>query len=200
MNTVIKLLLYLLVTLLLVSWLITVARSCNDQKQATRVETVQIEYEGKDAGELMEELETEADFAEELDQILDEEEEGELDYSQFTEKDKEAREKVEEKEKEKANVATSNRKEDPPPPARKVQSSSSGDYLVIAGSYIVPRNAKKHRDKLTDMGYRAEVVNFDLSEYHTVLAGRYDSYDSALRTASDLKNRGIDAYVKKRTF
>ena len=52
--------------------------------------------------------------------------------------------------------------------------------------------------ELTKDNFDAEVVNFDLSQYHTVLAGRFDSYADAQATVKKLKAKGIDAYSKKR--
>ena len=49
------------------------------------------------------------------------------------------------------------------------------------------------------LGYNAEVVSFELSEYHTVLAGRFDDYDRAQATVNRLSKDGIDSYVKRRT-
>ena len=42
-----------------------------------------------------------------------------------------------------------------------------------------------------------EVVNFDLSEYHTVCAGRFDDINEARRLVKKLKDyHKIDAYVR----
>ena len=77
--------------------------------------------------------------------------------------------------------------------------SSSGKYMVIVGSFIVPANAQNMKKKLERMGYDgAEVVNFDLSEYHTVLAGRYASLSAANQTVRALKSKGMDAYAQRK--
>ncbi len=77
--------------------------------------------------------------------------------------------------------------------------SSYGDYLVIAGSYLLEDNARKMIQKLKGMGYsNAEIVYFDQSQYHSICAGKYDSRNTAKATSSDLKNQGIDSYVHRK--
>lgn len=79
-------------------------------------------------------------------------------------------------------------------------SNSSGQYMIIAGNYLVESNASEMAKKLQNMGYGgAEKVIFDASSYHTVIASRYSDYGKAVRTASDLKAKGIDCYVKKQS-
>lgn len=75
-------------------------------------------------------------------------------------------------------------------------SSSRGDYLVVAGNYLLEDNANKMVRKLKNLGYSgAEKVVFDLSQYHTVLAGRYSSRTEASRQGSSLKSKGVDNYI-----
>jgi hypothetical protein len=83
------------------------------------------------------------------------------------------------------------------------QSTDSGDlggrYLVIAGSYILENNADVMVKKLVKMGYsNAEKVVFDLSQFYSVCAGRYDDYTKAVQVDSDLERRGIECYVHKK--
>jgi len=79
-------------------------------------------------------------------------------------------------------------------------SNSSGQYMIIAGNYLVESNANEMAKKLQNMGYGgAEKVIFDASSYHTVIASRFSDYGKAVRTASDLKAKGIDCYVKKQS-
>ncbi len=89
-----------------------------------------------------------------------------------------------------------------PPPAITTtsrQGSSTGSYQVISGSYLVKGNAENMVVKLKKMGYNnSEIVIFDLSQYHTVIASRSNDYDEALSIASDLKNRGVDSYVRRK--
>ena len=55
--------------------------------------------------------------------------------------------------------------------------------------------------RLTELGYnKSDLVVFDLSQYHSVVAARFDSYDSALKTSNELKRRGVDSYVHAQQF
>lgn len=76
--------------------------------------------------------------------------------------------------------------------------NSGGNYLVIAGSYLIEDNANSMVQKLNNKGFNAEIVHFDYSQYHSICAGRYDSRSTAENTASSLKGMGIDAYVHTR--
>jgi len=86
-------------------------------------------------------------------------------------------------------------------PAASTSHSTAGDYMVIAGNYLVESNARSMIRKLDNMGYpNSEVGVFDRSQYHTVIAYRSDSYSSSLEVANAIKRQGIDCYVKKRQF
>lgn len=97
-----------------------------------------------------------------------------------------------EKEKKAINTST-------PKPSNKTTTqytSNDGNYLVVAGSYLIRDNAEKMVSKLKGFGYNgAEIVTFDESQYHSISAGRYSSYDEAGKVARALKNKGIDCYV-----
>jgi hypothetical protein len=72
--------------------------------------------------------------------------------------------------------------------------------MLIAGNYLVQSNANEMRSKLSNLGFaNAEVAIFDNSQYHTVIASRYSDYGEALESSSNLKAKGIDCYVKKRS-
>lgn len=78
--------------------------------------------------------------------------------------------------------------------------SSSGQYLLIAGNYLVESNGNVMIKKLKNLGYSsADIAIFDNSQYHTVIASRYSSYNEALRAESNLKAKGIDCYVKRKS-
>jgi cell division protein FtsN len=77
-------------------------------------------------------------------------------------------------------------------------SGGSGAYLVVAGSFLIKANAEAMQKKLQNMGYSAEVRNFNYSQYHSVIAGRYDVKSSADRVVANLKSKGISCYVHKR--
>ncbi len=76
--------------------------------------------------------------------------------------------------------------------------SSNRPYLVVAGSYLVHDNAKRMKKRLYNLGYNSEIVNFDLSQYYTVIAGRYSSRSDAQSAVEILKRNRIDSYVHKR--
>lgn len=73
----------------------------------------------------------------------------------------------------------------------------SGNYVVIAGNYLVESNADAMIKRLKKAGFSAEKVVFNLSEFHTVIVGRYKDNASAAKTAANLKAKGFDVYVKK---
>ncbi|MEZ4906313.1 MAG: SPOR domain-containing protein [Saprospiraceae bacterium] len=71
-------------------------------------------------------------------------------------------------------------------------------FLVVAGNFLDESNAQNMKNKISRLGYNPEIVNFEYSQYYTVIAGRYSSNGEAANTASKLKNKGIDSYVHKR--
>jgi cell division protein FtsN len=84
-------------------------------------------------------------------------------------------------------------------PTEAKTSSSSKPFFIVAGNYIDKSNADVMKGKLLKLNFNnAEVVNFDMSQYFSVIAGRYKTQEEASGLASKLKNKGIDCYVKKR--
>ena len=78
-------------------------------------------------------------------------------------------------------------------------SPPSGGYLVVAGNYLLESNADIMVEKLRASGYNnSEKVVFDLSQYYTVIAGRYNSRSVANSISSELNGKGIDNYVLSR--
>ena len=73
-----------------------------------------------------------------------------------------------------------------------------GGHLVIAGNFLELANAQKHLDRLKELGYAdSEIVHFELSEYHTVCAGRFQDPLEARRFAKKIEDtHGIDTYVR----
>lgn len=87
------------------------------------------------------------------------------------------------------------------PAPSKTYSTATGQYMVVAGNFLVEANAGNMVRKLNNLGYNgAESVIFDESQYYTVLASRSDDYNKALSVSSQLKSRGIDNYVKSQKF
>ncbi len=79
------------------------------------------------------------------------------------------------------------------------ESGGSGGYIVVAGNYLVEANANVMLQKLKKAGFTgAETVVFDLSEFHTVIAGRYEKQETAVKTINNLKSKGIDAYLHRK--
>ena len=79
-----------------------------------------------------------------------------------------------------------------------VTASTDGKHLVIVGNFLQVANANQRAEELKKAGFNeVEVVNFDLSEYHTVTAGRFDDVNEARRLVKKLKDyHKIDAYVR----
>ncbi|MBT8228953.1 MAG: SPOR domain-containing protein [Bacteroidia bacterium] len=78
-------------------------------------------------------------------------------------------------------------------------SSGGGSYMIIAGNYLLKSNAEIMTSKLKDLGHKSSYIAvFDQSQYHTVIASRFRSYESAANSANALKRQGVDCYVKKK--
>jgi len=77
-------------------------------------------------------------------------------------------------------------------------SSLEGKHLVIAGNFLQMVNAEQRMAELKKAGFKdVEILNFDLSEYHTVCAGRFTDVNEARRMVKKLKDyHKIDAYVR----
>ncbi len=76
--------------------------------------------------------------------------------------------------------------------------ATAGQHLVIAGNFTQKVNAEQRVAELKKAGYKdAEVINFDLSEYHTVCVGRFSDVNEARKLVKKLKDyQKIDAYVR----
>lgn len=77
-------------------------------------------------------------------------------------------------------------------------SSTNGKHLVIAGNFSQLVNAQQRADELKRAGFKnTEIINFDLSEYHTVCVGRFSDVNEARKLVKKLKDyHKIDAYVR----
>jgi hypothetical protein len=69
---------------------------------------------------------------------------------------------------------------------------------VIAGNFSQLANAQQRADELKRAGFKnTEIINFDLSEYHTVCVGRFSDVNEARKLVKKLKDyHKIDAYVR----
>lgn len=203
MRMVIKFILYALVVILLVSWVSTVIKSCGQEDGAEMSENYMDE---RVAGateddaiieELLESEEEEAAAAENDDNtppITS------IDYSKKPDKDEEAMLQKVAKEKEKVEEQAPKKEAPKTTAPAKKSSSGTGNYFVITGSFGEAANAKKQQQKLRSLGYSgAEVVQFDGSKLHSVIAGRYTTNSEASRIADQLKSKHkVDCFVKKR--
>ena len=79
-------------------------------------------------------------------------------------------------------------------------SQTEGDYLVIAGAFKNKANAQTEVDRLKISGYpKAEIVEFDFSEYYSVCVAKYKTSDDAEVVANSLKSSsGKRAYVHRK--
>ena len=191
MTRVLKILLVGIFLFLIVVWVSTVFETCSSKKdnvqETENVSSVQNDEDDVDLDEDIFSDEKKAGEAEQdtagTAQAVDEEPEDLVDYTG------EAPAKTTKK-------ATAAR----PAATHKSQakSTATGQYLVVAGNFLDKSNAVRMRDRLRKAGYNAEIVNFNLSQYYTVLAGRYQSRSTAEAVVRELKRDGIDSYVHKR--
>ena len=87
------------------------------------------------------------------------------------------------------------------PVSRPTSYNTSGEWMVIAGNYLVESNARVMINKLRNLGYNnSEIGVFERSQYHTVIASRHSSNSAAISAANEIKNRGVECYVKKKTY
>ncbi|MFT4534119.1 MAG: cell division protein FtsN [Saprospiraceae bacterium] len=196
MGRFLKIAVYIAVLFLGYLWIATVAKSCNKTTSANNDDT-----------ELVDDIAIEDEFAddffedetEESDKSLDEMGGGSttevnsdlMDSSpmDYTEVDEIIEENKPTKQIHSAPIKQSTAK----------STSSSDKYLLLAGSYLIEDNASTMVQKLKKMGYNnAEVVVFDMSQYHSVCAGRYSNMSSAKQESSSLKRKGVDNYVHTR--
>lgn len=77
--------------------------------------------------------------------------------------------------------------------------SSTGKFLVVAGSYAVRSNADKAVAQLKKKGFsEAKVVQFDDKKLNVVCAFQSSDYDAANKVVKSLKAKGVDCFIKTR--
>lgn len=197
MNRLLKILLYAVVLFFLFLWISTLFKSCGSESTDTETKVEQIAEESSNSDDFFEEGgSSNTDVAEETTPT---ETGNNVDYSELDEV-------VEKNTTPPSEIISDSapakvQKPKPSAPARSTNTqvnsgNSKGRYMVIAGSYLVKDNANRMKRRLKDLGYnQSDIVVFDLSQYHSVIAARYSSYDKALRTSNELKRRGVDCYV-----
>ena len=197
MSRLLKILLYAVVLFFLFLWVSTLVKSCGSDTASTSA----IASESAEASS--EETYEEDDFFE--DDENDEEETSEEDVYEkdeedveqidYTEIDKVVEDKLSEPVNEERSTTSSNQNNNV------TKGTSSGKYMVIAGSFLIEKNAENMKNRLNNLGYdNASLVVFDLSQYHSVVAARFSTYESALKVSNELKRRGMDCYVHAQQF
>lgn len=199
MSRLLKILLYAIVLFFLFLWLSTIVKSCgSDTSTSTPTETAD------SVDQSSEETYKEDDFFEDEDETdeesytddndyVDDSEEDQIDY---TEIDKVVEDKLNDPDPEENNNRSSNSQN-----TTVTKGTSNGKYMVIAGSFLIEKNAENMRNRLNNLGYdNASLVVFDLSQYHSVVAARFSTYEAALKVSNELKRRGMDCYVHAQQF
>jgi len=193
MERILKILVIGIFAFLLILWIATVFNTCNNKNNDDNVQT-----------EIMEDSLNTTDDIDLTEDIFDDDttaSANEVSVSgdktnadQKNDKDEDFTDYTGETEVEKSNNKPKTEKAIKP----KQKSTYSGKYLVVAGSYLVRGNAEKMKKRLYDLGYNSEIVNFNLSQYYSVLAGRFNSRKEAQNTVTILKRNGIDSYVHRK--
>lgn len=76
------------------------------------------------------------------------------------------------------------------------RSTSSGKYMVVAGSFRQRANADSHAARIRKLGYSStEVRIFDRGSFAVVLVDRFSSLSQAKSLVGDLAKDGIEAIV-----
>ena len=199
MNRVLKIVISAVVLFLLYVWISFVAKSCTNPGK--KKEMSNTEESREDLG-MDEEI---YDEYFESDEVTDDDPGQKSEYSDVSNTEDSSK-KSEEQDYPEVEEEDDFSFEEAPASKKKTSSSSSnsytsasGKYLVIAGSYLIKDNASKMASRLKNLGYSdAGIINFDLSQYHSVTAGRYSSYSAASEAAKGIKSEGIDCYVHTR--
>lgn len=96
-------------------------------------------------------------------------------------------------------VETAPEQEIPANATEETISSSSGAYMVLAGSFRQRANAEAVVRRLKNKGYaEAELSLFNRGAYATVLAGRFETYAEAQTRVAALKKDGVEAYIQQK--
>ncbi len=81
-------------------------------------------------------------------------------------------------------------------PAAYSNTSKTGKYLVVAGTFKQEANAQIQLKKFKGMGYKdAEIGKFNKSTYASLIVNRFASSAEAKQLVNSLKKKGIEAYV-----
>lgn len=189
MNNIVRIILYIVGITLLYLWISTAMEGCSKQKARDLAAAKEVSTEVVNAEEYFEDDEFEG--GQTIDLSEDDSFETDGTTTDYTALD----EAIDKTFEEAAPKST--------PTSRPAQtttstysSNGSGKHMVIAGNFLQEDNAEKMVRKLKNMGYSAEKVVFNYSQYHSVLAIRSNDYSSVSNVSSELKRNGIDNYIK----
>lgn len=203
MSRLLKILLYAVVLFFLFLWVSTLVKSCGSDNTSSSTERIaeatdessEETYEEDDFFEDDEGEEDEASGEDTYEEDAYEEEEDEVEQIDYTEIDKVVEDKLNEPTKDDRSPTSNSGN------TNVTKGTSSGKYMVIAGSFLIEKNAENMRNRLNNLGYdNASLVVFDLSQYHSVVAARFSTYEAALKVSNELKRRGMDCYVHAQQF
>lgn len=198
MGKTIRIIIYVAIMLLIFIWLTKFANGCNTRQHVDPIvldeNGIAQEQQEEDLFEGEEEL-----SSEDSDELFESDEEP-IDYSALDEAIEKSFDKTSDDSEFQSEEVTKEYPQETQTYNYTSSESNTGNYIIIAGSYLVEDNANNMVGKLDRMGYDAEKLVFDYSEYHSVIAGRYEDYSVAIDAANQLKNKGIDCYVHKRKF
>jgi cell division protein FtsN len=194
MGRLLKVLSVAVILFFLYLWATIFIKSCGNDKEPTIFEEVQSDTPSESD---IFDVDT-TSYANDDEYIDNTQEEDPIDYEELDEAIEDTYQEPAAPEKSKPKTTTSTNNTTTTKPVQ-TSSNASGNYFVICGSFLVKENASQMQRKLNKLGYNgAEIVVFDLSQYHSVSAGRYSDYNVALQQISSLKRQGIDAYVHRK--
>lgn len=203
MSRLLKILIYAVVLFFLFLWLSTIVKSCGSDNETNAPSTTT-----SNTDDTTEEIYDEDDFFEDesAEEVTDDPSEMTTeseDKIEYTEIDTVVKEKLNQQESKPAKPMTTTTQTKPTKSnnTRVSKVNSNGKYMVIAGSFLIKDNALDMKNRLSKLGYEnSELVVFDLSQYHSVVASRYSTYEAALKISNELKRSGVDCYVHAQQF
>jgi len=162
MNRLLKILLYAVVLFFLFLWLSTIVKSCGADKDATPPATTTADAEDNTEEAYDEEFFEENDGDEDTDVDPSDMSDGTEENIDYTEIDKVVEDKLNNNTTEPASSstpATSTRPSSNNNSSKVTSGNNRGKYMVMAGSFLIEKNAEGLRKKLVNLGYNnADVV------------------------------------------
>ena len=190
MSRILRTLLILLIIVALATWFFTVFKSCGNKNQTLTNAADKIEESATDLADST--SAAISDAAERLEDQFSDDPEAEGDDSETTADDANGTLTDE-------NDPSSNTSSTTEDASDDFAGNGDWNYLVVTGSFMRQANAKLEANNIRKKGFKdAEVVIFDLSQYYSVIAGRYNSLRQARRIKNQLTTMGMEAYVHKK--